>query len=378
MIITDVKGYGLSSPFGTRGALGHPLKLKSLGIIEVQTDTGHVGLGETYAGVYAPELIGPAADFLRSFLIGKDAEDIDFIHHKLEQIPFIGRNGFMLSIASAINIALWDLKGKAQGVPVWKLLTGRCRDKVRVYASGGSSVFTPKEIKNDVEMIQVAGYSAYKMRVGYQPWTEDLRRIEAAVRQLKGADLMIDAIMGSLDPAWDADTAIARSKDLAKFNPVWLEEPVHPSNLDGLKALHGASPVPIATGEALGGAFEFDHYLDANAVDYLQPDATHSGGLSDAVRIIDRAMEKNIKIALHVWGGAVALSANAHLAIAAQYVDILEIPMMHLDITAGMFLSSLDICEGFLRAPQEPGLGVKLTEEMKEKYKLVPGSGYRI
>ena len=376
--VIDIRGYGLSSPYGSRNALGHALKLKSIGIIEVITDNGITGLGETYAGVYAPEMIKPAIEFLKPFVIGKDVLDIDQIHHKLSQIPFLGRNGFLLSVSSAINIALWDILGKLSNQPVWKLLTKKSRKKVRLYASSGSSVFTPQEIISDVQKISEDGYTAYKMRVGYQNWSDDLSRVEAAFKKLNGADLMIDAIMGTLDPPWDTETAISKSFELDQFKPFWLEEPLHPNNLEGLKKMHGVSPIPIATGEALTGKFEFNQYLDSGALDYIQPDVTHSGGISAVVDIVQHAQKNKIKTALHVWGGAVAIAANAHLAIACEQIDILEMPMMQLDITKDMFLVPLNICDGYLNAPEEPGLGVRLTDEMKHKYKLVSGSGYRI
>ncbi len=376
--IADVRGYGLSSPYGSRNALGHPLRLKSLGLVEVVTSSGVVGLGETYAGVYAPELIAPTIEFLKPFLVGLPVEAIGAVQRRLEQLPFIGRNGFISSVASAVDIALWDIAGKLAGVPVWQLFGAPGRNAVRLYASSGSSVFTPQEIADDVRLVRELGYGAYKMRVGFQDWSADLERVETARRHLGDADLMIDAIMGSLDPPWDAETAISRSADLAQFGPAWLEEPVHPSNLAGLKAVRDRSTIPIASGEALTGKFEFQQYLAADALDYLQPDATHSGGLSATAEIIRQARGKNVKVALHVWGGAPAIAANAHLALASPDVEILEYPMMHLDITQEMFVTPLDIRGGFMTAPQEPGLGVQLTDDVKRRYRLVPGSGYRI
>lgn len=263
-------------------------------------------------------------------------------------------------------------------MPVWSLLAAEHRDRVRLYASGGSSVFSPAEVGADARLAREQGYAAFKMRVGYQERGEDLRRVAAAREQLTGADLMLDAIMGSLDPPWQAATAIERSREFAQFSPAWLEEPVHPLDFAGLAEVHAASPVPIAAGEALCGEFEFDRYFETPPVDYLQPDATHSGGMSATLDIVSRAKQRDMKVALHVWGGGIAVAANAHLAIASAAVEILEMPMMHLEVTPDMLRVPLDIRDGHLYAPQEPGLGVVLTEDTKRRYQHVPGSGYRI
>lgn len=379
MKIKEIFGYALSSPYGERHCLGHPLKLKSIGIVEVHTDSGLVGYGETYAGVYAPELIEPAIHFLKNFLLGWDVSDIEGISRKLAQLPFLGRNGFLMSVSSAINIALWDILGKERQLPLYKLLSQSSCQKVLVYASSGSTVFSPQEIERDVNETLEKGFRSYKMRVGLQPWEIDLNRVATAKKLLsEERNLMIDAIMGTLDPPWSLKTALSRVEDLKVFQPYWLEEPLPPNDLDGLITLHQLSAIPLATGEALTGFFEFSEFIKARAVDFIQPDVTHCGGFGIAQEVIRMAAKNEIKVALHVWGGAIAIAANAHLAIATPQVDILEIPMMMLEITPIMFLSPPKIKGGYLLPPEEPGLGIRITDEMKSRYRLVQGSGYRI
>lgn len=378
MRIADLRGFGLSSPFGGRKMLGHAKNLKSVGLVEVVLQGGTTGLGETYAGVYAPELIAPAVEFFKPLLVGADAADPEALRRRLEGVPFIGRNGLLASVASAVDIALWDAAGKAKGVPVWKLLNPKARGKVRLYASGGSVVMTPSEVARDAAEARDAGYAGFKMRVGRQGWPADLRRVEAARRALGDRALMVDAIMGTLSPAWDWKTARARAKDLVRFRPVWLEEPLHPSDLEGHRRLAKSCPVPLAAGEALSGRFEFARYLEARVLDWVQPDATHSGGLTAAKQFASDARRAGAKVALHVWGGAAAIAANAHLAFACPEVEWLEMPMLSLDLTPRMLTAPLDIRDGWLHAPSEPGLGVRLDEATRRKYKLEAGSGYRI
>ena len=380
MKIIDILGYALSSPYGTGDSLGQPLGVKSIGLIEVHTDTGLVGLGETYAGVYAPELIKPCVDFLKSFLLGLDPFDVELAREIIFHIPCLGRNGLLSSIFSGIEIAIWDILGKATEQPIYKLLNkGSTRDKVKLYASGGSAAFDCHRVEEELNNILDQGFDSFKMRVGHQDWDRDLKRVHTA-REILGADrqLMIDAIMGTLKPTWDLNMAKQRANDLAEFQPSWLEEPLHPSNLQDYIRLKEASPVPIATGEALSGTFEFTEYLISNAIDIVQPDVTHCGGYGIAIDVLKLAKKNDIKLVMHVWGSAVAFAANAHFALAFPEVQYLEVPMVPLGLSAQMYTALSQFREGHLWAMEEPGLGVHISPGLKDKYKIVPGSGYRL
>tara|TARA_B110000305_G_scaffold182711_1_gene202880 strand:- start:5304 stop:6482 length:1179 start_codon:yes stop_codon:yes gene_type:complete len=375
--IKKVRGFSLSSPYGSGKVLGQSAGLKSIGFIEVTTESGLTGIGETYAGVYAPELVQPVAEFLAEFVIGRTVGD-DNIISSLAEIPFIGRNGLLRSVASAIDIALWDLRGKVLGLPIHKLLGLQHHEEVGVYASSGSAALSPKEIEEDVKTILSQGHTAYKMRVGYQDWATDLRRVDAARRNLGAADLMVDAIMGTLRPSWDAATAISRASDLEQYGLRWLEEPVAPDDIAGLAEVRQRCRIPIAAGEAYSGSSEYRTLLDASAVDVLQFDATHSGGISACLSLGAEAKIRKLDSAVHVWGSAAAISANASLALACQAVSVLEIPMVYLEITEKMWIEPPSIISGVYRPSQSPGLGVELPDSLKNDYKLVPSSGYRL
>ena len=143
--IKRVEGIALSSPYGDGKSLGQPLGIKSVGLVRVYTESGVYGLGETYSGVYAPELIQPIVAFLENYIVGRLIGD-DSLVKDLQNIPFIGRNGIIRSVASAIEIALWDIRVKILEIPTYKLLNNESYDSVPVYASSGTVIFSPAAI----------------------------------------------------------------------------------------------------------------------------------------------------------------------------------------------------------------------------------------
>ena len=375
--IKKVEGFALSSPYGKGESLGQPLGVKSVGLVKVYTESGVFGLGETYSGVYAPELIQPIVCFLENYLVGRLIGD-DLIFDDIKNIPFIGGNGILQSVFSAIEIAIWDLRGKILEVPTSQLINNNSRKSIPLYASSGTATFTSDEIVADVENILNLGYTAYKMRVGDQEWGTDIKRVENARNIFGNNDLMVDAIMGTLRPAWSANKAISRAKDLIDFNLRWLEEPVHPENIKGLAEVCHSELVPIAAGEAYSGKGEYQTILDLQAVDVLQFDATHSGGILFCVELARKAELKKLDSALHVWGSAVAIAANAQIALSAPSIDILEIPMVSLELTEKMWIDPPIIKDGIWYSSDTPGLGVTLDDSLMHKYKLQPNSGYRL
>ena len=379
MKITKIVGFSLSSPYGDGKVLGQPLGVKSVGFVEVHTDSGLVGLGEAYAGVYVPELIESVANFIGSRLIGLNPLEPEVVAEK-SHIPFISRNGLFCSVYSAIDTALWDIAGQAAGVPIHELLNPKGRSPMRAYASGGSAAMSPEKVAADATLARKLGFSAFKMRVGVQDWATDLKRV-AAAKEALGSDtgLMIDAIMGTISPPWTVDQALSRVKDLEAFSPIWLEEPLHPDDMVNIKKLRGATKVSIATGEALTGYLDYSAYLASGAVDMIQVDPTHCGGITMGMKIIKLADSLGIPVAMHVWGSSAALAANAHLAFGHSNVEWMEVPMVSFELSPKMSDEvQSQKSEAFAYKPTKPGLGVSLNAELKEKYKMVSGSGYKL
>jgi len=375
--ITKIEGFALSSPYGDGKSLGQPLGVKSVGFIKVYSNSNKYGLGETYSGVYAPELIQPIALFLEKYFVGRLVGD-DLPFEEIKNIPFIGGGGIIQSIISAIEIAMWDLRGKILDKPIAHLIGDNGRESTPVYASSGTAAFSPDEIRSDVNDILSLGYSAYKMRVGYQDWNIDIKRVEAARETLSGNDLMVDAIMGTIRPAWDAEKAISAAKDLLQFDLRWLEEPTHPDEIKDLARVKSCNIMPIAAGEAYTSERDFDSIFHFEAVDILQFDATHSGGINFCIDLAKQADKRGLVSALHVWGSAAAIAANAQVALAQTTIDILEIPMVKLELTDRMWLEKPIIKEGVWHATNAPGLGVVLDEDLMNEYGFKANSGYRI
>ena len=373
--IAAVRGFALSSPYSFGNNLGQPMGVKSVGFIEVESEDGTIGLGETYAGVYAPELIEPVAKFLAEFVIGLDISD-DQIPERLEQIPFLGREGLVRSVASGLEIALWDLRGKLLDTPVFRLLGGT--NSVEVYSSGGSAASSKEEVVTDVQVSLDRGFSSFKMRVGLQAWEIDQARVAAAHGALGGGELMVDAIMGTLRPPWTEDFARARAKDLEPFKLRWLEEPLFPDDFSGMARLREGTSIPIAAGEAFTSQSDFKMLVDCNAIDVMQFDATHAGGITASIAIEEKARRKGLDRAAHVWGSAAAISANATVSSAAGGVPIVEVPLAKLNLTDQMWIDPPVIKDGRMLLPEVPGLGISLTESTKDKFMMVPGSGYKL
>jgi len=379
MKIIKVVGFSLSSPYGNGNVLGQPLGVKSAGFVQVYTDSGLVGLGETYAGVYAPELIEPVAQFIGARLIGLDPLQPELIAEKAH-IPFISRNGLFCSVYSAIDIALWDIAGQASGKPIHELLSSESRPPLKAYASGGSAAMDAAGVAADATVARNDGFSAFKMRVGVQDWCVDLERVNAAKEALGNeTGLMVDAIMGTISPPWTLDIALRRINDLEKFKPIWLEEPLHPDDMVNLHKLRGSTNVPVATGEALTGFLDYASYLSLGAVDVIQVDPTHCGGITMGRKIIKMAHSLRIPTAMHVWGSSAAWAANAHLAFSHPGVEWLEVPMVAFELSSKMSSPIRNPgSQAFAKKPTDPGLGAVLTDELKEHYKMIPGSGYKL
>lgn len=354
MKITKVIGYGLSSPIKTDFVYyGYQSNIKNIGIIEVHTDTGLIGFGETYAGVYCADLIEPTVKYLEEYLVGKNLNEAN-----INSIPFIARSGLIKCIYSGIDIAIHDILSKDKNITLCQYLGGD--HDVPTYASNGSAKFNPDQIKDDVKYILDLGYTSYKMRIGVQDKDIDLKRLEVAKNQLGNNNLMVDAIMGTNPNKWSFKTALKWTKDLEHFDTIWLEEPFKPDDIHSYSELYNQSNISIAGGESLNQLLEFELYK--NSVNIIQPDVTNSGGIKDCEKVVNMFGQENV--AMHVWGSQVAINANKHFAKAFN-VSYLEIPMMELEINDHIKTDG-------------PGIGINITEKIKSKYKLKSKIDFKI
>jgi L-alanine-DL-glutamate epimerase-like enolase superfamily enzyme len=388
VIIKSVSTVRLSSQYGDGKVFGQGKGVKTICLIKVETNSNLIGYGETYAGVYAPEIIPFIANHLNETVCGIELTDPIAIL-KTCYIPFVSRNGIYCSVYSGFDIALWDILAQDKKVslptllrsyfiPEYSAKISKKKEGIKTYYSGGSAVMTPSEIVADVEQASSKGYAAFKMRVGVQTIDKDIERIEAARLSMPRGDLMVDAIMGTINPPWQLNQAIEFVNLCDRFNLTWIEEPLSPANLQEMSELTTKSDIPIAAGEALTGELELSAYVYQHAADILQLDVTHCGGISIAWNAAEKASEKGMTLAMHVWGSACAQKANAAFAFSHPSVEWFEYPSVELEINQSMTFHPLAFEQGYCLEHSFSGLDISINEDLINKYKFVPQSGYRI
>ena len=374
--IISVKGYCLSSKYKEGKIFGQNKNIKTMGFIEVETESGEKGFGENYAAIYAPELLTPTVKFIERFFKGKEVGDENLIN-EIYKIPFIGRNGFIKSVSGSVEIALWDLRGKLLKKPTYELFNKKNK-KIKCYASGGSIIMNEKEILEEIDKSFKSGFNAYKMRVGYQAWDQDIKRVKSASNKIKKGDLMVDAIMGTINPPWNLNEAERKIEDLSKFNLRWIEEPLHPDDVENLGLLKAKSNIPIAAGEAYSGKFEYNNLINNKFVDILQFDCTHAGGIEICQNLSKKCSNKNIENAVHVWGSAIAVSANINLSLSHENISYVEIPTIKLDISEYIWVEKPKISNGSVKLSDAPGLGVYINDDIKNKFRAIKNTAFNI
>lgn len=337
-------------------------------LIEVTTDEGLTGVGSVFTG---SALVRAGVETLRPRWQDESGLEPERVTEKLRQSMFWqGRGGTLEHVISGIDIALWDLFGKACGQPVSRLLGGCYRSRIKPYAS---ILFDePDVLANRLTATVARGFRAVKM--GWRPFgRRDHRFDELLVRTARetvgpDVDLLVDA--GGSEQFWPHGYKWAwrTSQMLADYDIGWFEEPLPPDDLEGYARLRDASPVPVAGGEVLTRRQSFLPWIERGAWDIVQPDATKCGGISEARRIAWMAYDHNIQFVSHGWNTAVGLAADLHLAAAipvARYVEYLT-PAAYIEqiITEPFQLDG----EGFLPIPTGPGLGIELDREALRRF----------
>jgi L-alanine-DL-glutamate epimerase-like enolase superfamily enzyme len=390
--ITDVRTVLLTGPCTRDPYLLELRKLRSAAFIEIVTDTEFIGIGETYAGYFCPEVIPEIVAFFRPVLLGQNVEDIPALWKRMYHCGnFWCRVGVGASTLAGIESALWDLKGKLEGVPVYHFLGGSKHEKLFCYATGGPSNYPKERLGQKIDHYRSLGFNAVKLGVGHVTNGEfgvDQDPQQAAdfeadklhfVRSHAGAEmgLMLDGHMGNSPAAtWRLDTALAVAKALDPFHLIFFEEPLHYTDLQGYAALCPAVETPIAGGECLTAECEWQVFVEKHCFDIGQPDAAYLPGMHQFMRVAAMLQEGGSKIATHAWGAAGALMQNIHCGFAAENTLILEIPPDFGELHSELLLDgSFTLKDGFVLPPRQPGLGIRLTDEIKRKYPFVPGSG---
>ncbi len=329
-------------------------------LVEVATDAGLTGLGSCYT---SQALVDAALRLLHPWLIGESAIEPERVAEKLHQTTFWqGRGGAVTHAISGIDMALWDLLGKASGQPVARLLGGYYRDRIKPY---GSILFDePGRLRDKLQAVVARGFRALKL--GWGPFGRvDRRTDEVLVRTAREAvgpavELMVDA--GGSEQFWPHGYkwALTTAHMLADYDVVWFEEALPPDDLDGYIRLRQQAPLNISAGEVLTRRQSFVPWIERGAVDIIQPDCSKVGGLSEARRIGWLAQDHNVLLVPHGWNNAVGLAADLHLVAAlpvARWVEYLTPSPFIDEIVATPFRLDVD---GLLPIPTAPGLGIEL------------------
>jgi D-galactarolactone cycloisomerase len=337
-------------------------------LLLVHTDAGLVGVGSAFS---SESLVRAALEVLGPLVIGEHALEPERVSEKLHQHTFwLGRGGAVTHAISAIDIALWDLLGKATGQSAGRLLGGRHRERVRPYAS--VLMDRPESTAEHLRGLAEAGYTAFK--IGWGPFGRRSDRLDEqlvrAAREAIGPDalLMVDA--GASDGFWRRDYtwALRTATMLAEYAVDWFEEPLPPDALDDYADLRRLAPVRIAGGEVLTRRQSFLPWLRARALDIVQPDVTKVGGLSEQRRIARAAEDFGVAFVGHGWNTAIGLAADLQLAAALPGTELVEYK------TGSPYIDELTAdppaldADGMLAIPDAPGLGITLDPDALARY----------
>lgn len=337
-------------------------------LIAVLTDEGITGWGSVFTN---DGLVQAALKVLEPLYLGENALEPQRVSEKLNAHTFwLGRGGTITHTISGIDIALWDILGKATSQPVGRLLGGRYRERVRPYAS--ILMQQPEPLADHLRQIYDQGFRAFKIgwgQFGRHSYRLDEQIVKAA-REAVGPEalLMVDA--GGSDAFWKQGYkwASRTAKMLAGYDVFWFEEPLPPDNLSDYILLRKNSPVPIAGGEVLTRRQSFVPWLQKRAIDIVQPDVTKVGGISEERRIGWMAEDSGVRFVPHGWNTALGLAADLQLTSAMQHSDMVEYltgsPFID-DIVASKWQLDED---GMLAIPDAPGLGICLDFDAVEKY----------
>jgi L-rhamnonate dehydratase len=343
-------------------------------VVKVHTDAGIVGVGEVDSSSLVAKAIIEAplshkiCRGLAECVVGQDPFEIDrLIHRMYEGSIFFGRQGAVIQAMSGIEIALWDIVGKAVKRPVYQLLGGGFRKVFRAYAS---ILFgdTPAETERTGRDLAGQGYKAVKFGWGPMGQSEesDVAHVRAARKGLgPNVELMIDAGL-----CWDTATAIRRAKQFEEFKPTWLEEPLHPDNIQGYARLSAQSPIRIAAGEEICDIGEFQRMMDVGGIDVVQVDVTRVGGLARSKRIGWDSAERHRLCVNHSYKTGINIAASLHFVAAVPNSHYFEYCVEQGALRQTLTKQRFPVVDGDIRVPEEPGLGVELDEAVVAKYRV--------
>ncbi|MFI3322634.1 MAG: mandelate racemase/muconate lactonizing enzyme family protein [Rikenellaceae bacterium] len=347
-------------------------------VVKVTTESGLVGWGEGYGPA---NIIKAGIDFLKPLVIGKSPLDSDLIWNDMfrRSIDY-ARKGILMSAISALDVAIWDLKGKILKQPISTLLGGRFREKVQVYATG---LYFTDAMEGDANMERLlsqealeykeAGYSAVKMKVGLGI-EKDVKNV-AAIRKAIGNDMKLGV---DSNHAYNVREAIELSQKIEQYDIMWFEEPITPDDYAGFKELRSRVNIPIAAGECEFRCDGFKTLLENRCVDFIQPETGTTGGITEAKRISTIANTYHVEMTPHNWGTGIIISANLHITANLQYSPgrifdkqpLLEFDRSPNRIREELITKPFAAKDGYIDVPTGYGLGIEVDEDKLNYFAL--------
>ena len=343
-------------------------------LVKITTQDGTYGWGEGYGPA---KIVQAAVEFFEPLVIGQDPLQVETIWHTMYRRSFdYARRGVFLAALSAIDIALWDLRGKILNQPVSILLGGRRREKVKVYATGmyfSDGVDLEKALAEEALAYAGQGYKAIKMKVGLGV-KEDLKYIQA-VRKAIGPDiqLMVDS-----NHAYSRSEALSLVRKIEPLDITFFEEPLSPEDYEGYRELRIRTEIPIAAGECEYLTAGFKHLVAGQCVDIAQPDICAAGGLTEVKRIVALANTFAVNVNPHCWGTGIAFAAGLHLVSTLDVVPgrlRMPEPMLEMDRTENplrdrLTLPCFEAVDGMVSVPTSPGLGIDVDPYLLEEFRM--------
>ncbi len=353
-------------------------------VVCVHTDEGLAGIGEVDATplVVKAFLEAPSAHSFslgfRDLLVGEDPLDVRRLWSKLyEGTIMAGRRGMGIHVLGAVDCALWDLRGKAEGKPVWRLLGEAARPHVTPYASilpsgpPGPAAF--EDTVRRMTQVREEGFTAAKIEAVREVTRgdDDVVEMTRLAREALGRDV---TLMVDVGYRWrDAGSALATIREIEPYDVFFVETPIHVDLVDEYAELAAATPVRIATGELHATRFEFIELMDRGRVDVVQPDVPRCGGLTEALRIAELAAARGRLVVPHAWNTGITTATAIHLSAVSPncpYVEYLPPSMFEAGLRKDLLASEPALVGGVIPLPEAPGLGVELDPEAVERYRV--------
>lgn len=336
---------------------------RSTTLIQIDTDEGITGFGSCSGNGELIEMI--IEKIVKPLILGMDPTEIDEVWDKAYirgGHKEFGTRGIGVVALSGIDIALWDILGKLRGFPLYEILGGKCRDKVPVYATALYPE-KPSTAAKRARRFADQGFHGVKIKVGFD-LDQDIEMVRA-VREELGGDFIV---MTDANQGYTLDVALEAADAFTDSGVFWLEEPLFAEDIAGHVLLREKTGVPIAVGENLHMCSAFENFVIRRAADFLQPDVARAGGITEIKKIAALAAAQKVPISFHTWGDAVALAASVHLSAAMPECTIMELDCTYNPLREELLLEAFQVENGFLIAPDKPGLGVELNQQALQRF----------